>query len=85
MHQGYDRDDFTVDVPAPRETPARGYRNAPMRRDEATDIEIAFGLAMACGTPIRRLRNGAGFDDVVPMEFIANLPAVREMRERLAR
>jgi hypothetical protein len=81
-HPGYSftaPDGTEVRVPSARITPAAAYHNEPMTRAEAGDILIAFGLASDCTLPIRCRPNGAGFDAVIPLEFVAGLDGVRRV------
>jgi hypothetical protein len=81
-HPGYsfvDTDGSTVTVPASTSTPAAEYRHEPMTRAQASDVLIAFGLATGCACPIRCKPNGAGFDAMVPLEFIARLEGVKRL------
>jgi hypothetical protein len=58
----------------------------PMTRDQAVDVQIAFGIVTKGGCPLEIrpavVEGGAlGFDAVVPLEFIRDLPMVKAYLE----
>jgi hypothetical protein len=83
-HPGYSFTDPSgreVHVPPAKVTDAATYVHEPMTREQASDVLIAFGLVTNGDIPIRCKANGAGFDAVVPLEFIRELPMVRAYLE----
>lgn len=85
-HAGYaftDTDDSRVVVPALTRCEAADYINVPMSERKALAVCSAYlKAASRSRTPITPVKHGAGYDAVIPMEVIAQIPLVAEWLRR---